>query len=373
MKILIADQFSDLGGAQRVLLDLLPAMQSQGWDCVLAAPGRGPLCSRAEAMGVRCEEITCGPFGNGSKSFGDLLRFGAQFPELRGQLQRLLDKYHPDLLYLNAPRLVPAACSLGRQAPPVLFHVHNYLQGYTASLTGRMLRHARAPVIANCQFVLEPLRQYLDGAMAEVIYNGVEDHGRSVPRPATGRIGVIGRFCPEKGQDVFVQAARLAAAALPQATFVICGASQFSDEKAQSYERALRESAAGLSVEFTGWREDVGNVLRGLDLLVVPSLPFAEATTRVIPEAYSAGVPVLASDLPGIREILRDGETGFLFQAGKAEALAERICEISKLSAEARGAVTRRARHQFEERFSIEGYRRRVIQSLERVGAKALA
>ena len=61
---------------------------------------------------------------------------------------------------------------------------------------------------------------------------------------------------------------------------------------------------------------------------MVPSLPLAEATTRVIPEAYSAGVPVLASDLPGIREILKDGETGFLFPAGKAGALANRIREL---------------------------------------------
>lgn len=373
MKILIADQFSDLGGAQQVLLDLLPALQSRGWTCVLAAPDRGPLITRAQDLGVRCEAITCGPFGCGSKSFSDMLRFSMQFPELRAQFRSLLDRHRPDVFYVNAPRLVPAAGSLGGPLPPVLFHAHNYLKKGYAALTGRFLRRAQASVVANCDFVLQPLREYLTGSAVEVIYNGVPDYGPSQPRALTGRVGVIGRICLEKGQKVFVEAARIVAPYLPHSTFVVCGATQFSDPKAEAYGQAVRERAAGLPIEFTGWRDDVRDVLRSLDLLVVPSLPLAEATTRVIPEAYSAGVPVLASDLPGIREILKDGETGFLFPAGKAGALANRIRELMSAPPPTLAAVAAKARRQFEERFSIDVYRRRMIQSLERVGAKALA
>jgi glycosyltransferase involved in cell wall biosynthesis len=102
-------------------------------------------------------------------------------------------------------------------------------------------------------------------------------------------------------------------------------------------------------------------------------MPMAEASTRVIPEAYSAGVPVLASDLPGIREVLTDGETGFLFPPGDAAALAGRIRELMGAPPEMLAAVTANARRSFEERFSIDAYQRRLIGSLERVGAKAFA
>lgn len=373
MKILIADQFSELGGAQRVLLDLLPALGSQGWKCVLAVPDQGSLIARAQDLGVQCERITCGPFGCGSKSFADVLRFSRQFPELRTQFRNLLDQHKPDVFYVNAPRLVPAAGSLGNQIPPILFHAHNYLRRGYAQLTGRFLRRARASVVANCDFVLQPLRQYLAGSAVEVIHNGVPDCGPPKPRALTGRIGMIGRICPEKGQKVFVDAARIVAPYLPHSTFVICGATQFSDPTSEAYSKEVRERAAGLPIQFTGWRDDIADVLRTLDLLVVPSMPLAEATTRVIPEAFSAGVPVLASDLPGICEILKDGETGFLFPPGKAGALANRIREIMSAPPQTLAVVTAKARRQFEERFSIDVYRRRMIQSLERVGARALA
>ncbi len=373
MKILIADQFSDLGGAQRVLLELLPELQRQQFALVLAVPGRGDLRTRAEDLGIRCEEISCGPFGCGTKSFSDFLRFGVQFPRLRGQLQRLVDDFRPDLLYVNAPRLVPAACSLAASVP-IVFHLHSYLnQPYTAWITGRFLRRARASVVANCHFVLQPLRDCLQDAPVEVIYNGVRDFGSRPRKPRTNRIGMIGRISPGKGQKVFIEAARLLHQTLPRTTFVVCGGTQFSDPGAESYLRELRELAAGIPVDFTGWSDDVGEVLQGLDLLVVPSLPLAEATTRIIPEAYSAGVPVLASDLPGIREILKDGETGFLFPAGKAGALANRIREIMEAPPEQLTAVAGKARYAFEERFSIDSFHRRMISNLKRVGAKALA
>jgi glycosyltransferase involved in cell wall biosynthesis len=378
MKILIVDQFSDLGGAQRVLLELLPALQREGWTVVVAVPGRGPLRTGAEALGIRCEEITCGPFACGTKTYSDLLRFGTQFLKLRSELRRLVDDFSPDVLYVNAPRLVPAACSLGDHAPPILFHVHSYLnQPYIARITGEFLRRARASIIANCNFVLNPLLPYLRDAPVEVIYNGVRDCPGSgeVPRqpPHTGRIGMIGRISPEKGQRVFVEAIRLLHPYVPQARFTVCGGTQFSDARAQSYFRELQELATRVPVEFTGWRDDVGEVLRGLSLLVVPSMPMAEATTRVIPEAYGCGVPVLASDLPGIREILTDGKTGFLFQPGNPGALANRIREIMAAPPEHIAAVAANARRAFEERFSIDLYHRRMIGSFNRVGAKALA
>ena len=75
------------------------------------------------------------------------------------------------------------------------------------------------------------------------------------------------------------------------------------------------------------WRDDIRTLLNSIDLLVVASLPFAEATTRVIPEAYSAGVPVLASNLPGISEILQDGETGFLIDDLPCDAFAAAVVD----------------------------------------------
>src|SRR5206468_10417372 len=119
----------------------------------------------------------------------------------------------------------------------------------------------------------------------------------------------------------FVQAARMLP---PDCRFIVCGAPLFSNPAAARYFELVREAAAGLPVEFMGWRDDIGAVLSELDLLVAPSAP-VEATTRVILEAYAAGVPVVASASGGIPEIVRDGQTGFLTPPGDPAKLAARI------------------------------------------------
>ena len=370
MKILILDQFSELGGAQRVLLELLPAFQREGWTTLLAAPGGGPLRTHAAELGIACREIVCGPFGCGGKSLVDHIRFGAQLIPMRKQLRLLVQEFDPDLLYVNGPRLVPAACSLGAYAPPIVFHSHSYLKpAYLASATGFFLRRTRATILANCRYVLDPLRGYVQDISAEVIYNGVADCGFRAERRRTGRIGIIGRISLEKGQRVFVEAAAHVHRSFPGSSFVIAGATQFGDLPAEKYFTDIRELARGSPVEFIGWQEDVGEVLRTLDLLVVASLPKSEATTRVIPEAFSAGVPVVASDLPGIREILVDGESGFLFPAGDSVALGNRIREILTMAPERLAGVACTARRTYEERFTLPDFHRRIISSLKRVGA----
>ena len=68
MNILFLDQFSDLGGAQRCLLDLLPAVRDHGWSAHVAAPGNGALRKQALALGASYEEISSGPYESGRKS-----------------------------------------------------------------------------------------------------------------------------------------------------------------------------------------------------------------------------------------------------------------------------------------------------------------
>ena len=124
-----------------------------------------------------------------------------------------------------------------------------------------------------------------------------------------------------------------------------------------SYAEEMYRLASRLPVDMLGWRSDVAAVLRDLDILTVPSTP-AEATTRVILEAFSAGVPVVAYAAGGIPEIIRDGENGFLVPECTPEALARRIDD-------ARGcdlrSIARRAREEWERRFRIDRYRSEML------------
>jgi glycosyltransferase involved in cell wall biosynthesis len=369
MNILFLDQYSDLGGAQRCLIDLLPAVRERGWQAHVAAPGNGELCDRAEEVGAAFHPIHCGPYQSDGKSTEDLFHFARELPLLAREIAELAGKFHAGIVYVNGPRLLPAACLALRNSLPLIFHCHSFLrQHYAASLAGLSLAGSSATMIASCSFVVEPLRLY--AGRFHVVYNGVAS-GSELPTRALSavrRIGVLGRIGPEKGQLEFVQAARLLGG---NHQFVVCGAPLFSYPAAIGYYERVRECASGLPVEFLGWREDVAAVLAGLDLLVVPSAA-GEATTRVILEAYAAGVPVVASSSGGIPEIVSDGETGYLVPPGDPARLAARIRDILTDPA-ALLRVAENGHRAWRERFTLERYQSRILSILATVGSNARA
>ncbi|HVN06635.1 MAG TPA: glycosyltransferase family 4 protein [Bryobacteraceae bacterium] len=365
MNILCLDQFSDLGGAQRCLLDLLPALVRRGWNVQVAAPGNGELLRRAAAAGATPDSIHCGPYSSGKKTPGDVARFAVETPRLAGEIARLARRCAADLIYVNGPRLLPAVAIGARGGRRVLFHAHSRLDGYTLRLAGRSLAMRHASVAASCRFAGSPLLPYLGERGFRVVYNGVSPmlSVRPAHNLAELRAGVIGRISPEKGQADFLRAARIVYRELPQSRFVICGAPLFGDPKASRYQEELRRLAVDLPVEFTGWTDNVPGVLDTLDLLVVPSSA-VDATPRVILEAFAAGVPVMAFASGGIPEMIEPGVTGFLVDQRSPEPLATTMLELLGQPCRMRETAGR-ARMNACNDFSLERYQEEMIAAIE--------
>ncbi len=363
--LLFLDQFNQLGGAQRCLLDLLPAFVQAGYRTHLGVPGDGPLADGARSRGAVVHQVPCGAYTSQAKSWTDIARFGVDLPRQVLCIASLVARHGIDLIYVNGPRLLPAAAMAAR-GKPVVFHAHSVVtQEAAARLTRWALRRTNAKVIAACRFVLQPLVAIGDTGRSQVIYNGVAPvhcvrRRRGDDDP--WRVGVIGRIAPEKGQLEFVQAARLLLRQRrSQCQFVVCGDALFSDPQ---YSRRVRAEAEGLPIEFTGWRDDIRDVLSALDLVVVPSSQ-VEATTRVILEAFSAGVPVLAFRSGGIPEIVEDGVTGVL-SAPTAGDLASKLLELFSTGGACLDAISGRAQASFRERFSLDRYRAEVLHTVGR-------
>jgi glycosyltransferase involved in cell wall biosynthesis len=120
-----------------------------------------------------------------------------------------------------------------------------------------------------------------------------------------------------------------------------------------------------LNVELLGWREDIASIFSQLDLLVVPSKE--EAMGRVLVEAFAAGVPVVASAVGGIPEVVADGETGFLVRDMTSDALASRIRELLNGDAEALPRISRNARRAWEERYTVAAFQQRITDLMAQV------
>jgi glycosyltransferase involved in cell wall biosynthesis len=133
----------------------------------------------------------------------------------------------------------------------------------------------------------------------------------------TPLIGVVGRLVEDKGQDDLLRAAAILAPRHPEAVTVLVGTGRA--------ERPLRTLAASLGVEsrvrFLGFRDDVPAITSALSVSVLPSVD-CDASSAVLKEALACGVPVVATDIGGASEIVRDGETGFVVPPRAPERLA---------------------------------------------------
>jgi glycosyltransferase involved in cell wall biosynthesis len=356
MNVLLLDQYSEPGGAQQALSNLLPGLRERGWAAVVGLPGAGALVDQIKSAGFPVEPIVCGPFSCGHKSGADLVRFAKQLPALARQIRKLAQS--ADVVYVNGPRLLPAVAMAGISAP-VVFHSHSYLpSGAIRRMTGQAIRRMRARTIANCEHVAEVWRPY---GVTEVVYNGVADTA-APPRRNGLTLACIGRIAQEKGQLEFVEAARLVRRVRDDCRFIIYGAPLFRDRASERYFQEVQTRAAGLPVEFAGWMPDPSAAFAAIDLLLAPSTAM-EATTRVILEAYSAGVPVVAFASGGIPEVVEHGVSGVLVRS--VEEMASAALELMRDPAR-RQAMSAAARACWERRFTLDRYRAAVAAAIER-------
>jgi glycosyltransferase involved in cell wall biosynthesis len=366
MNILFLDQYSDIGGAQACLLDLMRAIQARGWSAQVAVPGNGPLVNRLRAMGVTVHDIPCGRYRSGTKSFFDFLRFPLDLTRQLRAIRRLIEQTPFDLVYVNGARLLPTAAIAVPARIPIVFHAHWRYTGAAAWIARWGIHRSGATVIGCCRYVTGDLA----AKRLQVIPNGVADCGfreRAFDASQSFRIGIIGRIAPEKGQIEFLRAASLLAPQFSNARFVICGAPLFSGQR---YADEVRREARGLPVEFLGWRDDIGSVLGRLDLLVIASRE--EGFPRVLLEAFTAGVPVVAFPAGGIPEALEDETTGFLVHDSSVEALAARIRALLNGDPSRLREVANNARSTWQRHYDVSHYQRGITDLLANLSPASL-
>lgn len=175
----------------------------------------------------------------------------------------------------------------------------------------------------------------------------------------------VARIHPHKGLDSLISAMRIVTEEVPEASLRLVG--PLSAESV--YERELRQNVIDLGlervVEFVGYvpHVELPSLYRKCSLFVLPSRSESQPITLL--EAMAAGKPIVASDLPGVRDIVQDGVNGVLFPAGDSERLAESIIRLLKDPALARSLGQRGPTMAGD--FSWEGIVTRLEEFYDRV------
>lgn len=191
----------------------------------------------------------------------------------------------------------------------------------------RWLRRVTTRMICNAHVLKKIMveRHGVDPARIVVIPNPVDaeifspDHGMKATEPT---VLSVGRLVPEKDPLTLVEGFRLTAARVPEARFNIVGDGRMKKDVAA----VLHHNSLEQKVSLLPGHADIRPDLRRAWVFVLASV--REASPNVILEAMSTELPIVASAVGGIPELVRHGENGFLFEPGDARGLAERLVNL---------------------------------------------
>ena len=171
-------------------------------------------------------------------------------------------------------------------------------------------------------------RGWVEPSGAHLIKGAGVDPAQFTPAPEPGGVPVVAlpcRMLRDKGVGEFVAAARAVAEGGRAVRFALIGALDPGNPAAVS-ESVLRNWVDAGAVEWWGPRDDMPAVLRGATLVCLPS--YREGLPKVLVEAAACGRAIVTTDVPGCREVVRDGVNGLLVPVRDAAALAKAIGEL---------------------------------------------
>jgi lipopolysaccharide heptosyltransferase II len=326
MKILQIVPELNVGGVERGTLDLAGKLILQGHQAIVVSNG-GKLVKELEALGVKHYLLPV----NRKSLFSILLMIG--------ELRDILKKENVDIVHARSrvPAWIAYFASYSSKTK-FITTAHGY---YNTHFFSRVLgwgKRVIAPSQPIARHMIDDFKVPVD--RVRLIPRGL-DLDKFSPSSSPGIktntgsgneivIGFIGRITPLKGHVHFIKAISKVVREIPRLKVLIVGDSPVGKNNYKE-EVMLLVRRLGLRsyVDFLGAREDIPDILSKLDILVMASIA-PEAFGRVLIEAGAMGVPVVATKVGGVIDIIDEDKTGLLVAPGDAQQMAEAISRLIK-------------------------------------------
>jgi glycosyltransferase involved in cell wall biosynthesis len=367
MRVLYVNHTAEVSGAERSLLTLLGGLPPSVHPLVACPPG-----GLAEAVAEL--EIPVTPIADtaGSLRLHPLHtpRALAEMSLAALQVHRAARRHRADVVHANSIR---AGIELGiaRVAPAArVVQVRDVLPpGPVTTATMRLIAATASTVLANSRYTAESVRRSAPGARLQVVHPALDltrfdprRIDRTAARSALGvagtrqvLLGVVAQLSPWKGQETAIEALRLLCEDGVDAHLLLIGSAKFVASSTRfdntAYVERLRRLVADGGIEdrvsWLGERDDVPVLMRALDVLLLPSQE--EPFGRALLEAMALEVPVLATNVGGPPELVRDGREGYLLPPGEPAAWERAVrrvidSELTRCGAQATRRAACRAR-----------------------------
>ncbi len=345
-RILFVAHSAQLGGAEYCLDTTLRHLDRQRFDPVAVFPHEGPMADAARTLGIHVVIIPLRHWLYFHKDWWYWKNLiGRTLPNI-GCLNRLIRERQIDLVYTNTSAVFESALAARRARVPHVWHVHEILQPGTnmsqllpLRWIQRLIRRYSSHVVFESQGARQVFEKTTPLKHASVVYNSVRidpasdstdsrDRFRKLHRLEDNDItvGFVGQFMDRKNPLVLIDALRQLND-IPNLRCVFAGEGPLKSAMQQQLD------VHGLShrCRILPFQENIGPLLLGIDILVMPSRQ--ESFGLVLVEAGAAGKPVVACRCQGPDEIVEHGTTGLLVDQDNPAELASAIRGLAESSA----------------------------------------
>jgi glycosyltransferase involved in cell wall biosynthesis len=319
--ILHVQKVAGISGSEAHLLSLLPGLRARGWDVRMLMlhedePGAWDFARELEARGVPLDAIRV-------RADVDPLAFFRLIAYLVRRRPALL---HTHLIHAEWYALLAGAVA----RVPVRFTTkHGFNEFREAPYFGvfdravASLAHVHIAISRGLARYLEDVEGF-DRESFEIVHYGIEPNGR--PKAYGGRkpkLLCVGRLIPIKGHIVLLRAFAEAREELPGLQLEIAGRGPLEP----ALKALARELKIDDAVTFLGYVSPIQKAIENAAIVVVPSM--GEGFGMVALESMERARPVIAAEIGGLGELVRDGETGLLVPPGEAEPLRDAIVQLA--------------------------------------------
>lgn len=326
-KILLVITKGNQGGAQRYVYDLARSLPQRGYETVVAIGGESGswLQNACTALGIRTVTLT---------SVARDVSVSQDSASL-GALVTLFKQERPDIVHLNSSKigLLGAVAARLTGVPRIIFTAHGWAYNEKRSLVMRItfwLAHAVSMflvdvTIANSAATARraPIKWKLTAVPLGIenvqFLSKAEARAALAIDPNTTIYGSVAELHKNKGLDVLIDAVPYMA--LNAHVFIIGGGEKRAALIAKMTARKLKDR-----VTLAGHKDDAAELLKAFDIYVQPSR--TESAGYALLEAGLAGLPVVATQVGGIPEIIEDGVTGLLVPPENPRALANALQKL---------------------------------------------
>ena len=326
MKIFISESSTAVGGQELAVLLHAEGLLKRGYDLRLILEPGTPIAKMAEEKKLPLTLLSM------QKS---------RYPQAIVRLRALIQRHRPMILQVNSSRdswIGSIAARLVRPRPKVI-RIRHISAPLNRNLTTRLLyqqlldmvvvtggEKTRRELIDRDGLVADRVAAFPIGLDVEYFRPASPDRDlRQELGLPKGHllVGLISYLRSYKGHEYFIEAARSIAAKRDDVTFIIVG----EGPEEQPIRRRIEQLGMTARIRMLGFREDLLNVFRSLDVFAIPSVE-GDTIPQVLMQALAMGIPVVSTTVGSIPDVVLDGKTGFVVPPRDARALADRIVTL---------------------------------------------